>query len=124
MNAPEIVAKVLRQLAEWSDDDRSPQALIQLAEIVEAEDYTAGWCCPMCQEVQCDDGCPLEGASSSEGTDMYTQETVVQLMSDTRRAERDRIVRLINQSLSRHGSQSMAGMALRFLIEEIESDDL
>lgn len=56
-----IVAATLRQLAGWSLGDRSSGSLLELADAVEAENYANSWCCPMCEEVQCDGGCPLEG---------------------------------------------------------------
>lgn len=26
---------------------------------IEAHDYSDSWCCPLCQEMECDPGCPL-----------------------------------------------------------------
>lgn len=54
-----VVMATLRQLAGWCDDDRSPAALAELATVLETEDWADCPCCPMCQEVDCDDGCPL-----------------------------------------------------------------
>jgi len=58
------VARTLRQLAGWSDDDRAPADLYALA--VEVENPAllnpadlASVSCPMCQELICDDDCPL-----------------------------------------------------------------
>lgn len=59
-----IVAKTLRQLAEWDHEDRSPRSLAELAQVVETEDWPDALCCPMCQEVECDTGCPLEDVRS------------------------------------------------------------
>lgn len=56
------VVRTLRYTAQWREDDRSRRAFVQLAQVVEAE-YERGdvadWCCPICQEVECDDDCPL-----------------------------------------------------------------
>lgn len=50
-------AKALRTAAYWLPDEQ--QAL--LLEAAEgAETHWDGACCPVCQEVWCDDGCPLE----------------------------------------------------------------
>lgn len=64
-----IVAATLRQLAAWSDEDRTADELYQLANEVEAHDFTDSWCCPMCQEVECDDDCPLAALRASAGKD-------------------------------------------------------
>lgn len=60
LSTVEVIARTLRQLAEWGDYDLQPAALLELATVVEVEDYEESWCCPMCQEVECDTGCPLE----------------------------------------------------------------
>lgn len=60
-----IVAATLRQLAEWPDEERTPEVLRDLAIEVENHDYADSWVCPMCEEVECDDGCPLAGARTS-----------------------------------------------------------
>jgi hypothetical protein len=52
------VASTLRQLADWGSEDRQAVELRQLADRVEVDDLNM--CCPMCQEVRCDTGCPLE----------------------------------------------------------------
>lgn len=65
MHPAEIVARTLRQLAEWGDYDLQPAALLELATLVDLEDFVGTWCCPMCQEVECDAGCPLEGVRTS-----------------------------------------------------------
>lgn len=59
MNAAEIVVATLRQLASWSEEDCLPESLAALAREVEEHDFADSWCCPMCQEIQCDGGCPL-----------------------------------------------------------------
>lgn len=55
------VARTLRQVAGWAEDSRTPEELRELADQVESEDYSRAACCPMCQEVECDEGCSLEG---------------------------------------------------------------
>jgi hypothetical protein len=63
------VAATLREVAGWGEDDRNPRMMEAVAEDVEAN-----WndvCCPVCQEVTCDEGCPLEAVraeSESERT--------------------------------------------------------
>lgn len=47
--AQAIIVAMLRQLSCWSDEDRSPEALEELAAEVERHDFTASWCCPTCQ---------------------------------------------------------------------------
>lgn len=59
LTAQQITARTLRQLSEWSDDERTPEALRDLAGQVSDDDHY--FCCPMCQEVTCDEDCPLEG---------------------------------------------------------------
>jgi hypothetical protein len=58
------IVATLRQVAGWGDVP--PEDLVDLADVVEQQDWAAGGddlgglCCPMCQEVACDAGCPLE----------------------------------------------------------------
>lgn len=60
------IVATLRQVAGWGDVP--PEELVELADVVERQDWAAprddegldGLCCPMCQEVECDAGCPLE----------------------------------------------------------------
>lgn len=57
--------KTLRFAATWlNDDDRD--TLRQAAEQVElvadgGDDLSGEVCCPVCEEVACDDDCPLDG---------------------------------------------------------------
>ena len=64
----QAVVDTLRQLAGWSDEDRSVDELLGLAALVEGEGATGimhdGWSCPMCQEVECDEDCPLAAVRS------------------------------------------------------------
>ena len=63
MTPHQIVAATLRQLAQWSDADRTPMELFNLATTVEnSPPPPDDMCCPMCQETECDTGCPLESA--------------------------------------------------------------
>jgi hypothetical protein len=58
----DAVARTLRYISCWADEDRAAPELIELAGIIERE-YVGGdggGCCPVCQEVTCDDGCPLK----------------------------------------------------------------
>lgn len=58
----QAVTETLRQLAGWGDEDRSTSELEALATTVETYALNDdGLCCLMCQEVHCDDGCPLDG---------------------------------------------------------------
>jgi len=62
LNTIRTVALTLRQLAGWgvSRLDMTDQAFRDLADQVEATTTTDWWSCPMCEEVTCDGGCPLE----------------------------------------------------------------
>lgn len=53
-------AATLRQIAQWhlATSPASEEEWFELARQVEG--LEPGWACPMCQEVTCDDGCPLE----------------------------------------------------------------
>lgn len=56
---PEVaaVAATLRTVAGWvSEDDRD----MFYAAAKQTEHDWDGPCCPVCEEVMCDDGCPLE----------------------------------------------------------------
>lgn len=53
------LAAAYRQQAGWTDDSAAQREFEDLARGVEAVDGTEG-CCPCCQEVTCDTGCPLE----------------------------------------------------------------
>jgi hypothetical protein len=54
------VIATLRYAAEWlNDDDRN--LLSETADQVAAEDPREALCCPVCEEVECDEGCPLAG---------------------------------------------------------------
>lgn len=53
------IALTYRQQAGWTDDSHAQREFYSLATQVEAVDGTEG-CCPCCEEVTCDDGCPLE----------------------------------------------------------------
>lgn len=59
-HAHEVVAATLRMVAEQVRDDQDRSELLATADQVEREqDYA---CCPLCQEVTCDTGCPLSAA--------------------------------------------------------------
>lgn len=52
-----IAAKALRTAAQWLPDEYRDM----LCEAADgAEKWWDGACCPVCEEVWCDDGCPLE----------------------------------------------------------------
>lgn len=55
--AQEAVAGTLRAVAEQTRDDEERDRLLATAEQVESGLDDA--CCPLCQEVTCDTGCPL-----------------------------------------------------------------
>lgn len=61
MSDHETVARTLEQLAGWGDANRSGPELLDLArQVRDAASSSDGWpACPMCQEVECDDRCPL-----------------------------------------------------------------
>lgn len=54
------VVLTLRQLAGWgvARQEMSDQEFLDLA--TQVEQIEPGWSCPMCQEGECDGGCPLE----------------------------------------------------------------
>lgn len=64
MTPQQIVAATLRQVDGWAPWDLMPGELAKLAEQVEAYNHAAGGLealsCPICQEIECDAGCPLE----------------------------------------------------------------
>ncbi|GAA0528671.1 hypothetical protein GCM10010172_06590 [Paractinoplanes ferrugineus] len=56
------VAATLRQLAGWGlafDNGPASGELIQIAQQVEGLTAAQDMCCPMCEEVDCDEDCPL-----------------------------------------------------------------
>jgi hypothetical protein len=56
------VAATLRHVAEWGlafDNGPARSELMDLARQVEALEQADDFCCPVCEEVVCDDGCPL-----------------------------------------------------------------
>jgi hypothetical protein len=53
------LAAAYRQQARWTDDSRAIQDFLDLASQVEAFE-PGDTCCPCCEEVTCDTGCPLE----------------------------------------------------------------
>lgn len=55
------VVLTLRQLATWCVDGRSEMTDDEFRALaVQVDQIEPGWTCPMCQEVTCDGGCPLE----------------------------------------------------------------
>lgn len=56
----EVTAAVLRVVAEQAERESDRQWLRDTAEDVEARRDDA--CCPLCQEVTCDTGCPMAAA--------------------------------------------------------------
>ena len=59
-----VVAATLRTIAEQVRDTRDRDDLLTTAEQVEAAWDDA--CCPLCQEVTCDTGCPLSEPRASQ----------------------------------------------------------
>jgi hypothetical protein len=53
------LAAAYRQAATWIDNPADMQVLHALADAVEAFE-PGDACCPCCEEVTCDTGCPLE----------------------------------------------------------------
>lgn len=61
--AHELVAATLRTVAEQVGSTEERANLLHTAdEVANGADQT---CCPMCQEVTCDSGCPLDGARTA-----------------------------------------------------------
>lgn len=58
-----IVADTLRTASEWIKDEGDRILLVEAAAEVAGNDLS--WLCPMCQEVLCDDGCPLSEARAA-----------------------------------------------------------
>jgi hypothetical protein len=56
-----VIAATLRTAADWLPDDHR-EMLRETAQGVESctDSYSLSFCCPVCQEVHCDEGCPLE----------------------------------------------------------------
>lgn len=59
------VAATLREVAEWGlSFDNGPaesrDVLMDIARRVELLNIADDFCCPVCEEVTCDEGCPLE----------------------------------------------------------------
>lgn len=52
-------AATLRQVAGWGVGDDLEKDFYELATALGTW-KSDGMCCPMCQEVECDEGCPLE----------------------------------------------------------------
>lgn len=63
---PRAVAATIRQLAEWGltwhDGRDARDDLLATAEQVATVRADDPICCPLCQEVECNEGCPLAGA--------------------------------------------------------------
>lgn len=55
----DAVAKTLRYVASVSDEAQA-RWMYDLAEEVENSKPSDWWACPVCEEVICDEGCPLE----------------------------------------------------------------
>lgn len=59
-------AATLRQVAFWGlvfdggTVESTCDELLEIARQVEQLDVADDFCCPVCEEVTCDDGCPLE----------------------------------------------------------------
>lgn len=63
MTPQEIVAATLRTTSGWIKDEGDRILLIEAASAVAYSDLS--WCCPMCEEVTCDSGCPLAEARAA-----------------------------------------------------------
>jgi hypothetical protein len=61
--AHELVAATLRAVAEQVDSNEERANLLGIADEVARGQGQS--CCPMCQEVTCDSGCPLSEARTS-----------------------------------------------------------
>lgn len=57
MTTENAVALTLRMASEWIADEGDRTLLIEAAANVANSDMS--WVCPMCEEVACDDHCPL-----------------------------------------------------------------
>lgn len=51
--------QTLRTAANWLESDRDSDLLVQAADAVKAQGADEA-CCPVCDEIACDTGCPLE----------------------------------------------------------------
>lgn len=73
VDARQVIAHTLRQVAGWGSsiiigselDKLDTDELYRLADEVEHGDPADWWCCPLCEEVTCDDDCPLVDIRSS-----------------------------------------------------------
>lgn len=58
--AATAAAATLRYIGKWDDDARQPGDLAAVATDIDTLRGGAEWiCCPVCQEITCDDDCPL-----------------------------------------------------------------
>ena len=55
----DTTGKTLRQVAEWGHRRVERAVLIDIAGEIEAADIENWICCPMCEEMDCDDDCAL-----------------------------------------------------------------
>jgi hypothetical protein len=53
------VERTLRTAAMWLESDKDSEMLIETANMVKAQGADE-LCCPVCEEIECDGGCPLE----------------------------------------------------------------
>jgi hypothetical protein len=54
-----MVSATLRTAAKWIPEEDRP-LFYDVAEEVDRGLDAAAWCCPVCDEMECDTGCPLE----------------------------------------------------------------
>jgi hypothetical protein len=54
------VAATIRTVAEWISNDKDRDLLHSAAQQVEHNPGPDSICCPLCEEITCDDGCPME----------------------------------------------------------------
>jgi hypothetical protein len=57
---PAVVAATIRTVAGWISSDQDRDLLHSAAEQVERDPGPDSICCPLCEEIACDDGCPME----------------------------------------------------------------
>ena len=68
-----VVAETIRFLS-WAFSLHIADPDVWATEI-ETHDYSDSWCCPLCQEVECDPGCPLDILRTGRQTVPITVDT-------------------------------------------------
>ena len=66
MTTEQTITRTLRTVSEWLTNEGDKIMLLEVAANVESS-TDMSWVCPVCEEIVCDDGCPLEEVRSRKG---------------------------------------------------------